>query len=100
MARRLFIKESSSVDSVPEGFVTISNQGGQIKTSDSTGSKPISSTGEKFTTKGDVYQGELAYLNTDGIIGHSNYFNIFFNFQSLNSSAEISIYSDEKSCLV
>ncbi len=68
MARRLFIKESSSVDSVPEGFVTISNQGGQIKTSDSTGSKPISSTGEKFTTKGDVYQGELAYLNTDGTV--------------------------------
>lgn len=68
MARRLFIKESSSVDSVPEGFITISNDGGQIKTGDSTGSKPISATGEKFITKGDVYQGELAYLNTDGTV--------------------------------
>lgn len=68
MARRIFLKDSQSDSTVPEGFVSLTNQGGELKTGDSTGFKPVSSTGEKFIAKGDVYEGELVYLNTDGTV--------------------------------
>lgn len=62
MPRRLKLRDAS-------GFVTISSQGGQIQTSDASGvTKPISSQGQGFTAYGDVFQGELVYLNTDGTV--------------------------------
>lgn len=68
MARRIFLKENDASTLVPQGYVSLSNQGGDLKTADSKGIKPVSSSGEKFIAKGDVYEGELVYLNLDGTV--------------------------------
>jgi hypothetical protein len=68
MARRIFLRENDASPSVPQGYVSLSNQGGDLKTADSKGIKPVSSSGEKFVAKGDVYEGELVYLNVDGTV--------------------------------
>jgi hypothetical protein len=68
MAKKLFLKESQTNSVVPDGFVSLSNQGGELKTGDSKGTKPVSATGEKFVATGSVYEGELVYLNSDGTV--------------------------------
>lgn len=62
MPRKLKLRDAS-------GFVTISSEGGQIQTTDAKGfAKPISTQGNGFVAHGDVFQGELVYLNSDGTV--------------------------------
>jgi hypothetical protein len=69
MPRRLLLREGGSSKRAPSGFISISTKDGQLKTDDDKGaSKPVSATGEKFTANGEVYEGELVYLNEDGTV--------------------------------